>query len=302
MLQQTQAAVVSDYFERWMARFPSLASLAEAPLDEVMKLWEGLGYYARARHLHAAARRIVQEQGEITPDALAHIKGLGPYTRGAILSFAFHQRAAAVDGNVKRVLARYFLVEEEVAAPSALRTFTALAESILPEEEPWIIMEALIELGAQICQKTPRCPLCPIRSGCRAYLEHRTADLPIRKRRAKTTSLLRFVAVVRANNALLLKREEAGKVMAGLYEFPYFDTLSQRALEKWLGCEVRPVAQLPEVRHTFTRYRVTLRPSVWQCQEQPCVSAYQWIPWERAPSLPLSSGHKRILRHVYSTH
>src|ERR1700722_10190653 len=147
MLQQTQASVVIPYFERWMARFPTVAVLAEASQGEVIKMWEGLGYYSRVRHLHQAAKDLMYRYaGDLprTREGLEGIKGIGPYTRGAILSFAFHQKAAAVDGNVLRVLARYFAIEEEIE--KAKKSITELTESILPEEEPWIVMEGLIEL------------------------------------------------------------------------------------------------------------------------------------------------------------
>ena len=159
MLQQTQVSVVIPYFDRWMNRFPTLRHLAKATLDEVIKEWEGLGYYSRARNLHEGARYVLEKHEGILPETreeLQKIKGLGPYTIGAIRSFAFHHKAAAVDGNVIRVLARYFKIEDDIAKPKTIQMIRDRAEAILPEIEPWIVAEALIELGATLCTKKLR--------------------------------------------------------------------------------------------------------------------------------------------------
>ena len=151
MLQQTQVAVVIPYYLKWMQRFPTIQALAEAESDEVIKMWEGLGYYSRARNLHAGARYLIEFFGGILPNNesdLAKIKGLGPYTIGALLSFAFHQKKAAVDGNVMRVMARCYELDDDIAKSKTQKKIRHLVEEILPEDESWIVNEALIELGA----------------------------------------------------------------------------------------------------------------------------------------------------------
>lgn len=153
MLQQTRASVVIPYFERWMELFPGPHVLARAPLEEVIKAWEGLGYYGRARHLHEGARQIVHQFNGLLPskrEQLEKIKGLGPYMVNAILSFAFHQRAAAVDGNVSRVLARHFMIEDDIARHATKKRIQAFADEVLDIKKPWITAEALIELGATL--------------------------------------------------------------------------------------------------------------------------------------------------------
>ncbi len=305
MLQQTQAAVVVPYFERWMARFPTVAALAKSSLDDVIKMWEGLGYYSRARHLHQAAQDLVlNHSGELprTREGLESIKGIGPYTRGAILSFAFHERAAAVDGNVLRVLSRYFAIEDEIE--KAKKRVVELAESILPEKEPWVVMEGLIELGAQICRKKPLCEECPLKQSCLAHLHRVTHLLPKKRVREKITALKRAVALISCGNKLLVGRVHGKKVMAGLYEFPYveFAETAQElpSLRKKIKHELKIEAQfskrLPETEHSFTRYRATLYPSHWQaCAERP-VENYQWVGYHELRSLPFSSGHKCIIK------
>ena len=164
MLQQTQARVVIDYYQRWMKKFPDIEHLARAPLEEVIKQWEGLGYYVRARNLHKAAQYLVEHHQGIFPSSrelLEKIPGIGPYTVGAILSFAFHQKAAAVDGNVIRVLTRLFAMQEEVQTQSSKKWLWKCAENLLPEKEPWILVEGLIELGATVCTLKPKCSQCP---------------------------------------------------------------------------------------------------------------------------------------------
>jgi A/G-specific adenine glycosylase len=297
MLQQTQASVVTEYFIRWMRRFPTVRALAEASLEEVLKMWEGLGYYSRARHLHAASRHFLERHGgNIPPDReeLEKVKGLGPYTIGAILSFAFHKRAAAVDANVLRVLARYFCIEEDVSTSQVRKRIWTLAEHILPQEEPWIVMEGLIELGATVCGSQPKCMLCPIKKGCLSYRQDKQRSIPIKKKSKEITLIRRQVAVIHCGDEWLLKKGVSGKVMADLYEFPYFDETQE------LPIEVFPFSlhfkkQLKEQHHSFTRYRVQLFPTLWTAIERKEVAGCQWVGEKMMRSLPFSSGHRRIL-------
>lgn len=301
MLQQTQVAVVIDYFHRWMERFPTLLSLAKAPLSDVIKLWEGLGYYSRARMLHTAAQQILQNyQGEL-PDKreeLATIKGIGPYTQGAILSFAFHQKAPAVDGNVKRVISRLFQIEEDISKAQTLEKIQLFVERLLPDAEPWIVMEALIELGAVICQKKPKCHVCPLRKGCLGFQNGKAEHLPVKAKKQGSTLLIRHVAVICHQQKFLVFKGAPGKVMADLYEFPYFEVEeapSQGEIEKWLGSLIDLIDPMQEVRHTFTRYRVRLFPSRWESLNKVDLAGYEWVEKKDLFKLPFSSGHRRIL-------
>lgn len=294
MLQQTRAAVVVEYYHRWMERFPSVEKLAEASLEEVTKAWEGLGYYARARRLHLAARYFVEHHGGKIPEKreeLERVAGLGPYTVGAILSFAFHKRAAAVDGNVVRVLTRFLGLEEDVSKPSVKKRLWAYAEEVLPEEKPWVVVEALIELGSTLCSRNVQCGICPLQSGCRGFASGRAEELPVKRKKVPMTVLEREVAVVLAEGAVLVKKVEEGNVMAGLYEFPYWDRGMGEAWD--LGAEREKI--LPVVCHTFTRFRVVLYPSVWKILGKKEVSGYEWVEIDLARRLPFSSGHRRVL-------
>jgi A/G-specific adenine glycosylase len=301
MLQQTQVAVVIPYFNRWMQKFPTLATLAEAPLEDVIKAWEGLGYYSRARNLHKAAQMVMTEfRGELpkTYEELDRLPGFGPYTIGAVLSFAFQQRAPAVDGNVVRVLSRFFASDKDCAQR---QHYEELTLSILTEKEPWVTMEGLIELGAKVCQRTPKCSECPLLEECQAYRQGKTEDFPIKRKRPATICLERQVAIIRWKDEILVRQEKEGKVMAGLYEFPY------ALINEKLGLDLtlKKLTELPLVKHGFTRYNVTLYPAVYESLEKKNLDGFEWKKWQELILLPFSSGHRRILkelRDAYFTH
>lgn len=309
MLQQTQVAVVIPYFERWMARFPTVHALAEASQEEVIKLWEGLGYYSRARNLHNGAKQIVETfEGKLPDDAekLNQIKGLGPYTIGAIRSFAFHQKTAAVDGNVLRVLSRYYNLTDDIAKPKTVTLIRQLAEALLPDDEHWIVNEALIELGATHCSKKPACQYCPLQASCQGYAKGTAASLPNKTRNASGIPLYRGVAVIQHEDRVLLRKGEIGKVMQDLYEFPYCEGDAETQWSKEvaafiekLGLQGKVQQPLKTVKHGFTKYSVTLYPHMVTCthidQNMP---GYEWHPSATLHQLPFSSGHKRILQLI----
>lgn len=298
MLQQTRASVVVPYFNRWMERFPDVETLAASPLEAVIKAWEGLGYYSRVRNLHAAARQVVSEFGgkiPCTKEALSQLKGLGPYTIGALLSFGFHQRAAAVDGNVLRVLSRYYSVEENICRPNVRQRIEQMAEKLLDEKMPWITAEALIELGASICvAPRPRCEGCPLQAGCLGMKNGKASYLPIKNQPAETIPLHRVVAVVVAEKKVLLKKGEAGRLMADLYEFPYCDKNDKLP---W-NLEMHESKELKPAVHTFTRYKAHLYPRLFRPSRCWDAIGYCWISLEELQNLPFSSGHKKIMREL----
>lgn len=305
MLQQTQVATVIPYFERWMQQYPSIKHLALAPLDDVIKAWEGLGYYSRARHLHAGARQIVESFGGQLPNTeadLKTIKGLGPYTVGAIRAFAFRQRAAAVDGNVMRVLARYYAIEDDLIKPKTIRALRQRALELLPRHEPWVIAEALIELGATTCNRQPRCSECPLNNSCTAYAQGLTDRLPYKSVKAATLPLYRSVALVVSENHALIRCCGQGEVMADLHEFPYRDASPTGSmheelrdeLQKHWRMDLQVHSVLEEVKHSFTRYRVTLFPVLFKASKPKPIEGFFWHPIKSLAQLPFSAGHRRL--------
>ncbi len=301
MLQQTRASVVIPYFERWMALFPTIQQLSEASLEAVIKAWEGLGYYSRARNLHEGAKYVVEHFGGCLPEEeelLQRIKGLGPYTIGAIRSFAFHKRAPAVDGNVMRVMARYHDLHEDISKSRTVVQLRELTYDSLPEKDPHLVMEGLIELGATLCGKQPLCLQCPLNESCKGFANGTAQQLPIKKKPPATEFLSRAVALIRYGDFLLVKKCLKGEIMSDLHEFPYIEQVDPARVmlefHQKFG-QITFVRTLPQVQHSFTRYRVTLTPYCFVHTEREEISGFFWHPASHLHELPFSSGHRRLL-------
>ena len=309
MLQQTQVSVVIPYFHKWMARFPSLESLAASDLAEVIKHWEGLGYYSRARNLHRGAQYVCAHMGGILPEdpaQLIKIPGIGPYTIGAIRAFAFQQKAAAVDGNVLRVLSRYWAISEDTSRVKTQQQFRLLAENLLPDEKPWEITEALIELGALVCKKKPICDKCPLMISCKAHQQGIVHTLPVKMKPPAITFLYRVVPILISGMKVLIKRNPAEKLMAYLHEFPFFESSEEgvsvdHIVEKMIdefGISATPLYKLPPVKHGFTRYVAHLEPWVLSCKLfKPPINHF-WVLPDEMSRLAFSAGHRRILNSL----
>lgn len=307
MLQQTRAAAVIPYFEKWFIKFPTVEALAQASMEEVLKAWEGLGYYSRARMLHKASKKICDQFGGVFPSQkqqLEELPGFGNYTVGAVLSFAFHQKASAVDGNVVRVLARYFGIRENVT-PALYRKIQGKVEELLPEEEPWITMEALIELGSEICTPSPKCTRCPLKKSCEAYASGDQIDFPKKKSKA-IEELFREVFVVMKQGKVLVCQRPKGKIMADLYEFPYVSCEKNPEtpgieFERW-DAKLLWERDLCHVSHSFTHFKAHLYPRICKAIEEITIPEASWAPIHELKNLPFSSGHKKILTQFLETY
>ena len=306
MLQQTQVSTVLPYFNRWMKLFPTLKDLACAPFEQVIKAWEGLGYYSRVRNLHEGAAYLLKKNGGELPQKakeLKKIKGIGPYTLGAILSFAFKQKAIAVDGNVIRVITRLFAIKTPIDRSSTLKQVHQITEVLLPKEEPWVVMEALIELGALICQKKAQCCLCPFKKNCLAYQNKLVEKLPYKEKKTKVTHLYRIVPVIYSQGKVLLKKGDKGKVMADLWEFPSFNLQKPEEmtpywhlkLEERFSLSLKFIGALSSLSHGFTRYKAFLYPYLFEVKgATSLVIKHHWVSFSQACQKPFSSGHRRI--------
>lgn len=309
MLQQTQVSVVISYFEEWMRRFPTIQALAEAEIDEVIKVWEGLGYYSRARNLHEGAKYVLRHFGGKLPENekdLGSIKGIGPYTLGAILSFAFKKRVAAVDGNVLRVLSRVECIQEDISKPKTIAKIQKEALALIPDtknHESWIINEALIELGAVVCSKKPKCSICPIQHSCKAYQKGVAEELPFKSKKSLTINLNRAVAVICCQGRVLIRKGKAGEIMFDLHEFPFLELKSGLSedyvdlFKNHFKAALKKDKELPLETHSFTKYRVKLIPFLMQAEH---MFEYRDFFWHRADclkDLPFSSGHRRVLNN-----
>jgi A/G-specific adenine glycosylase len=276
MLQQTQVGTVIPYYRRWLRRFPSVRALAAAPQSEVLALWEGLGYYSRARNLHRAARQVTSEHGGRLPrtrDGLRALPGIGPYTAAAIASIAFGEDAAVLDGNVRRVLARVFDFREDVRSPSGERKLWALAERLVPRGQAGDYNQALMDLGATVCTpRAPACGVCPLRGMCRARRLGVQLERPVARQRAPVPHRALAAGIVRRKGRVLIVQRPAEGLLGGLWAFPAGERKGRasladslyRAVRAELGMEIRigPRAQI--LSHAFTHFRVTQH--VFECR------------------------------------
>ncbi|MGB0385623.1 MAG: A/G-specific adenine glycosylase [Ardenticatenaceae bacterium] len=272
MLQQTKVATVIPYFERWMARFPTVEALAAAPLDAVLKAWEGLGYYARARNLHRAAQLVVSDyDGQLphTVKELLKLPGIGQYTAGAIASIAFGEPAPALDGNLKRVFARLTSLEEPINRRAGEKELWAIAEALLPEERVGEWNQALMDLGATICiSRTPRCLLCPLRGLCDAQKKGLQSSIPIKIARRPRPHYTVTAGIIwdEAHERILIAQRPTDKMLGGLWEFPggkcepkeSLHACLQRELREELAIEVEVGDLVTVIKHGYTHFTITL--------------------------------------------
>jgi A/G-specific adenine glycosylase len=314
MLQQTQVKTVMPYFKRFVAAYPDIASLAGADPQAVLKLWEGLGYYRRAHHLMEAARKIVREcKGRLPTEreAFRALPGVGDYIANAVMSIAFDQPWAVVDGNVKRVLARLFRMDAPVNRPAAHARFQAAADDLLDRADPALHNQALMELGALICSpRRPDCPACPLSAQCRAFREGVVDGYPIRDRKPAVPEHALVAGVVMKHGKILLLRRPDEGFLAGLWEFPggrrrERETASRacrRIIDECTGLTVTVGETVARVRHAYTHFKITLE--VMACRwERGRVrldgpAAFRWVRPSELPTFPLPGALKKVLPHL----
>lgn len=279
MLQQTQVATVIPYYQRFMARFPDVHALASAPVDEVLHLWTGLGYYARGRNLRKAAQAIVTDHAGVFPesiDAVQALPGIGRSTAGAILALSREQRHPILDGNVKRVLARYFGVEGFPGEAGVERELWRLADLCTPAVRVADYTQAIMDLGATVCVRSrPLCAACPLSEHCVAHIEHRQSTLPTpRPKKARPQRLAFAVIALQETGAVLLERRPLAGLWGGLWTFPQFE--DAEGASRWIAQSGQaPTAsrQLPDYRHSFTHYDLTLQPLLIRISGTPAAIA-----------------------------
>ena len=270
MLQQTQVKTVVPYFLKFLAAFPTLKDLAEAGPDQVLKLWEGLGYYARARNLHKAAQHLVSLSGGCIPNRFSDFKalpGVGDYIASAVLSIAFGKAHAVVDGNVKRVLSRLFCLDMPVNHSAAHKTFKPVAEALLNRKDPGGFNQAIMELGALICTPTsPDCIACPLKDLCWARAESRIKAFPVRLTRKKTPCFHISTGIVIKHGRLLITQRKPDGLLGGLWEFPggkvkKDETASAaciREIKEETGLTVRVSSFLTRIKHAYTHFKIEM--------------------------------------------
>lgn len=307
MLQQTRVETVLGYYERFLSRFPTVADLAAAPEDEVLKLWEGLGYYSRARNLHAGAKQVMDEYGGAIPctaEELRRLRGVGPYTAGAIASIAFGQCVPAVDGNVIRVVSRVKGIRENIGIPSVRRALEGEAAALVPPDRPGDFNQALMDLGATVCVPgTPSCEKCPLSGVCDAFAAGDADALPILPRKRPPKVIDYAVCLIFSGNRVLM-RQRTETLLRGLWVFPMAEgTFTCRglpgAVQGLTGLRVRRAESVGTAKHVFTH-------QVWQMQlfamsadevaEAP--TGYAFVPADELSSLAIPTAMRAAVLTV----
>lgn len=314
MLQQTQVRTVIPYYLKFTKRFPNVKDLAAADLQEVLKHWEGLGYYSRARNLHRAAQSLLETNNGRIPDnveAFRKLIGVGPYIASAVMSIAFGHPLAVVDGNVKRVLARILMIKDPVNQASSQRFFQKAADEMLDRSDPGLYNQAVMELGALICRpRSPRCTACPVRENCRAFKAESTGAFPVRIKQKPVREIATVTAVIcRRGRVLVTRRPETG-LLGGLWEFPggEYDkkeglaVACRRIANTVTGLSVNVKGHLGAERHAYTHFKVTT--DVVACSAPygkvalRDATAFCWIPLGATAALPFSGLQRKIIKRL----
>jgi A/G-specific adenine glycosylase len=292
MLQQTRVETVIAYYKRWMDRFPTLESLAEAEMDNVLSLWEGLGYYRRAHNLHQAARLVVTKYGGTFPrqiEELQNLPGIGPYTAAAIAAFAYEADVIALDGNLRRVLSRLFDYDQDPRSPEGERYLVEMALGLLPSGAASKFNQALMDLGAMVCLPgAPRCSSCPLNTHCQAFAKGVQGERPVRSKKSPIPHYTVTAGVLEREGKVLIARRPQGELLGGLWEFPggkckqgeTLESCLQREWREELDLAVKVGETVGVFSHAYTHFRVTVH--AFRCHStkgEPVVREHSEIRW-----------------------
>lgn len=309
MLQQTQVAAVIGYYSKFMQRFPSILSLAQATQEEVLQHWSGLGYYSRARNLHNAAGIIMDTHKGVFPSDVSQMQslpGIGRSTAAAIASFAFNQIETILDGNVKRVLSRHFLVEGWTSSPKVEKILWLKAESLLPENDMIAYTQGLMDLGATLCTRSkPKCAQCPLKASCQAFSEYRTKDLPTPKTKKSTLQKQTTMLLILDGNEVLLEKRPPSGIWGGLWTLPEIsmqEIASEVAIKRF-GLEVEAEEPLASFQHVFTHFKLEILPQPLQVTRKLIKASAPnttWLPIDDAISAAIPAPVRKILQSLQS--
>lgn len=313
MLQQTQVDTVVPYYVRFLERFPTLDALATADQQTVLKLWEGLGYYSRARNFHRAAREVGARFEGVIPqsyEALQTLPGLGPYTAAAVASIAFGEAVPVVDGNVLRVFARFWGITEDIRHAGMRQQLFERLTPIIADAPPAEFNQAIMELGALQCRKVPRCEGCPLQARCVAFAEARVDELPVKSRRPPVPHKEIAVGVIWRGDKLLIGKRRSDQMLGGLWEFPggkrnLNESLAEAALREIreeTGLTVRIVETYCQVKHAYTHFKITL--TAFRCEHLSGeahpnnTDELRWVAPDELDRFPFPRANKKIIAAI----
>jgi A/G-specific adenine glycosylase len=315
MLQQTRVDQALPYFEKFISRFPTIADFAKAEQDEILLLWEGLGYYSRARNLHKTTQLIVEQfDNEIPGDyeSLLKIKGIGPYTAAAVSSLVFNEPRAVVDGNVIRVLSRFYGIDEDVQLNSVRKRIQEYANSLLDKKRPGLFNEAVMELGATICKpKKPQCFECPLQVECLAFAQARSEQLPYKAKKVKVPHHQIGIGVIynKQGEVLIAKRPD-DKMLGGLWEFPggkqekgeTIESTIHREFEEEIGIKIQLNKPFKPIKHAYSHFKITLNSwsGLWISGEPKAKesSEIRWIPVSDLPKYAFPKANRKLIEQI----
>jgi A/G-specific adenine glycosylase len=311
MLQQTRVETVIPFYENFLQQFPTMEDLAQATDEQVVKAWEGLGYYARVRHLHSAVKEVVAHYGGKVPDhpeTISKLKGVGPYTSGAILSIAYDQPVAAVDGNVMRVFARLFAISDELVKLSTRQKMEQIAVHLIPAEAPGDFNQALMELGALLCTTpAPQCLFCPVQSVCHAFQQGIEQQLPVKKKAKPPQKMEVVVAwMVHQHTVLIEKRPKQG-LLAGMWSLPTIEVAKSETPLQTLAkfCAAKKISaknyrDKGSFKHLFSHRHWQVRIVEAEVEEITCtlLEKGEWLPMELLPTKAFPTLYKKVMEQM----
>lgn len=311
MLQQTQMERGVRYFNSWMRRFPDIKSVADATEEDVLASWEGLGYYSRARNLHAAAKCIVAEHGGVFPrevEAIRHLPGIGDYTAGAIAAIAFNIPEPAVDANVLRIFSRICDIDKPVTEKEVRKAVTALVRKLIPSDSPRVFNQALMEFGALVCVKSPRCGECPLTDFCLAFRRETVGERPGKREKAAYRALEMVSGVIMCKGLVFVRKRPQGGLWPGLWEFPGGPTVPEEKAEQAVvrfgaeavGVPVTVRNKIATVKHGYTIWRVTLGGFLCDAEDGGErmfreEAERKWVRPDELKKYAFSAGHRKLL-------
>ena len=314
MLQQTQVKTVIPYYERWIKTLPTIDKLANAPEQKILKLWEGLGYYSRAKNLKKSAKIICKEMNGKLPNTvknLQNLPGIGRYTAGAISSIAFGLKAPVLDGNVKRVLSRLFCINKNGTTSAFENCLWGKAEDLLPVRRPGDFNQALMELGATVCMPaSPICQQCPLRTICKAFLKNKVNEFPPSKKKISSKKIEVSAGIIIKNKKVYIQQRVKNGLMGGLWEFPGGkreqgespEECLKREIKEELRVNVVSLNKVMTIKHTYTQFRVTL--TVFNCKLQKkqirpdgC-EQWKWVSLSNLKKYPFPAANVKIVKYL----